>query len=618
MKTNEPKPNSTSTFNVRGSRFNVLILLLLAATGSPSAATVRYVWQGSPSPGPPYDTWASAAHDIQTAVDAAVVGDEVVVSNGIYATGGRAVGTNVLVNRVAVDKPVTVRSVNGPTNTIIRGYQAPGTTNGDGAIRCVYLTNGASLSGFTLTNGATRDVDDYPLYRESSGGGVWCESTNAFVTNSVIAGNSAYGNGGGAFEGTLDNCKLTANSALKGGGACNAKLKNCTLIGNSASAESGSGSGGGAYDAMLMNCTLAANSAWRGGGVAGHDGKYHMSCMLLLCTLTGNSANIGGGAFGATLNKCMLTGNSATDSGGGAYASTLNNCALTGNSAQDGAGAANADLGFSLLNNCTLTGNFATNSGGGAYASTLNNCTLVGNSAGSGGGAYWSTLNNCIVYSNTAADGANYTYDSTLLNYCCTTPQPDTWQSIGNITNAPQFVNQASGNLRLQSNSPCINAGNNSYLTNYYFTNLFDLDGLPRIVRGTVDIGAYEFQGPGSVISYAWLQHYGLPTDGSADSLDPDGDGMSNWQEWRADTIPTDALSVLRMVTVTNGMPGLQVIWQSVPTRTYWLERGTNLASPPSFSSLASDIVGQVGTTTYEDTTATNGGPFFYRVAVGN
>ena len=141
-----------------------------------------------------------------------------------------------------------------------------------------------------------------------------------------------------------------------------------------------------------------------------------------------------------------------------------------------------------------------------------------------------STLNNCIVYFNTATmDGPNHRGGS--LNYCCTTPEP--WQSVGNITNAPLFVNQAGGNLRLQSNSPCINAGNNAYAAGPT-----DLDGLPRIVSGTVDIGAYEFQGPGSVISYAWLQHYGLPTDGSADSTDPDADGHNNWQEWRCGTEP--------------------------------------------------------------------------------
>ncbi len=61
------------------------------------------------------------------------------------------------------------------------------------------------------------------------------------------------------------------------------------------------------------------------------------------------------------------------------------------------------------------------------------------------------------------------------------------------------FVDGAGGNLRLQPNSPCINAGDNSYVTN-----ATDLDGNPRISGDTVDIGAYEYQCPQlTLIPYA-------------------------------------------------------------------------------------------------------------------
>jgi hypothetical protein len=250
---------------------------LLASAGSGHAAT-HYVDLNSSAPTPPYTNWATAATVIQDAVDAAAAGDEIMVTNGLYAAGGRAVGTNVLVNRVAVDKPLALRSVNGPQVTVIQGYQVPGTTNGDGAIRCVYLTNGATLSGFTLTNGATRTTGDW---EEQSGGGVWCESATAVVSNCVIAGNMAYDGGGGAYGGTLNHCTLSGNSVTggsgAGGGAHRCIMYNCTLNSNSAS-----GIGGGAYESKLNHCTLTGNSVSEGGGVAG--------CTLNHCTLGGNSA----------------------------------------------------------------------------------------------------------------------------------------------------------------------------------------------------------------------------------------------------------------------------------------------------------------------------------------
>jgi hypothetical protein len=362
-----------------------------------------------------------------------------------------------------------------------------------------------------------------------------------------------------------------------------------------------------ADNTSLSGFTLTNGAASQGGGVQ----CASAAAVLSNCVVTGNSAGwFGGGAYGGTLNNCTLSHNSAGGGGcgGGAYSSTLNNCVLSGNSARAGSGAYGG-----TLNNCILTGNSlydygSATYGGGAYGGTLNNCTLSGNSAVSyGGGAYGGTLNNCIAYFNSAPVGANYA-EPGPMNYCCTTPLPT--NGMGNITNVPLFVDTNGwANLRLQSNSPCINAGNSSYVTN-----ATDLDGNPRIKGGTVDIGAYEFQTPTSVISYAWLQLYGLPTDGSADFADPDHDGLNNWQEWRCGTDPTNALSALRLLSPVVTRTNVIVTWQSVAGVTYFLERSTNLGA--ALTPLATNIPGQPGTTTYTDTNAMGIGARFYRVGV--
>jgi len=188
-----------------------------------------------------------------------------------------------------------------------------------------------------------------------------------------------------------------------------------------------------------------------------------------------NGTGGGGGVSGGMVYNCIITGNTAIGNrrtGGGADDSILYNCLLIGNTANQ------TTVGF---------GGYAF--GGGANNCVLYNCTLAGNTATlmggqCAGGVSDSTLYNCIVWGNTAPNNANYDNRCTFYN-SCTTPSPG---GTGNITQNPLFVSSSSGNYRLQASSPCVNKGNNAHAFGH-----FDLDGRPRIINGTVDMGAYEF-----------------------------------------------------------------------------------------------------------------------------
>jgi hypothetical protein len=602
----------------------------------------HYVSLHSTNPVPPYASWSTAATNLQDGVGAAQAGEYVIADDGVYTNSG-TVMFGVETNRVVVTNGVTLASAGGPIAAIISGAIQT---------RCAYVGSNSTLVGFTLTGGRGRSGGD--LTNEESGSGVWCE-IGGTISNCVVAGNFNIGGGpmgGGIFRGSVYNTIISSNSSATGSGGAFGNYFNCYFVSNGVGYG---GSGGGIYRGVASNCTFVANGQFYGtiGGGACQSTLYNCtlatnfgtyggggadSCTLYGCTLIKNQsttsggggarlstnynciflnnfANAGGAVYGGYCSGCLLSNNFSQYNGGGANQATLTNCILVGNLATNAfAGVGNGLGGGSYQGtvlNCLVFSNTAANYGGGIYQGAAWNSTIVGNTAtNTGGGTYGSQVYNSIVYYNIAGTASNYSGGN--FSSCCTTPLPLGAQNC--FTNDPLLVNLALGDLHLQSNSPCINSGNNNFV-NGPVKLTSDFEGNPRIIGGTVDVGAYEFPNPASMLSYVWLYSYGFALDGSADFADADGDGMSNYAEWRAKTNPTDASSVLALqppvVTETNAT----ITWQSVGGVQYYIQSTPDFIAQP-FQSLASNIVGSAGTTSYIDTNAMGGVTLFYRVGV--
>lgn len=496
------------------------ILLILLALYITTPAATLYVPSKYPT--------------IQSAIDAAIIGDTVIVAPGTYVENINFNGKDIVLTSTDPDHPEDTIIDGGSLDSVV-------TFSGTESSSC-------ELKGFTIQNGSSYDgggiyggndlnsthatisnciiIGNIAVY-ESGGGGLY--AFGGSITNCTITGNSA-GSGGGMFNlsyssPTVTNCTFTDNSAGKGGGMRNASSNptviNCTFSNNTANDFSGFyGYGGGicnsSSDPTIINCTFSNNSSVSGGGIwnskssptitnckfNGNVAESSFYCggsgrclgggicnerdsnpVVTDCTFNNNYAGAGGGIYNGssdpTVDKCRFIENTAFGPGGGMgnvdARPIVSNCIFNSNSAKSGGGIFNRWKSHSLVINCTFSGNWTDYDRGGGMFND------------------WSDpmVTNCILWSNGMIQFYNYDDSNPVITY---SDIQGGWEGEGNIDADPLFTDPNNGDFHLSPGSLCIDAGDNSVVTE-----LTDLDGNPRIIDGDndglaiVDMGTYEF-----------------------------------------------------------------------------------------------------------------------------
>ncbi len=351
-----------------------------------------------------------------------------------------------------------------------------------------------------------------------------------------------------------------------------------------------------------------------------------------------DTSAIGGGVvlcMDAKLANCIIVSNTSCRAGGGIY--------FNGGGESDGCLVAENQTGQAKLVNFQIVGSDVTNwitqvflgDGGGAYMNgggMVKNCTFSSNAtrldvwglfnntfisggggSGKGGGLFCEggVVENCIVADNTAIVGR----DVNVGEYAESTFRNNLTGAVlvgqGNITNAPLFVDAANGNFRLQSNSPCINWGNNSVVSN-----TTDLAGNPRIVEGVVDMGAYEYQ---EVIGLADSDNDGINDDwershgGNQNPERTCSNGVNTiLQAYIAGLDPHDPADKFSFLVDRSTPFGNVLRWQNVAGREYAVYYSTNLLN--GFIPLIEHLV--TGSGTYIDEVYEYDGPRYYKIDV--
>jgi predicted outer membrane repeat protein len=419
-------------------------------------------------------------------------------------------------------------------------------SSGSPTIRtCRFLNNAANNGGAVLNTGSS------PQFVE-------CE----------FSGNSAVSAGGinnvlGSSP-SFSSCTFSQNVSMNAGGAvsndtnCNPTFVGCSFDSNSATLRGGAVYSINTSAPSFTDCSFTGNSVTSNSGFAGAIYNSHTVSTLLRCEFTGNTSAGDAGALYAdfstpsgldwNMTDCVFVRNSTADEGGVMYANArvrALRCAFYGNSAWRGGAVSLNNHSFEFTN-CIFVGNVAGSNGGAALVtnsgSLFSNCTFANNAAPSGGGGAIyrgggsSTspiiLRNSILWGNTAShDPAMLSAAFTPAPVITNTDFQGGTSGTGNIDADPLLrrtpnegpdgvwmtVDDDYGDLRLQSASPAIDAGDNTFVPSGVTT---DFDGNPRTIDvpgphdpgAIVDMGAHEKTLPLTIIVDSLTTDRTVPT----------------------------------------------------------------------------------------------------------
>jgi hypothetical protein len=248
---------------------------------------------------------------------------------------------------------------------------------------------------------------------------------------------------------------------------------------------------------------------------------------IINCVITNNRGTYAGAIrcnshCEPLISNCVISDNIGGYTGGVSYADecrpVISSCIVRGNSGQSGGGIRTGGARcHGTISNCLIIGNRSTTGGAGVDwwawggSVTITNCTITDNVGWGGigiggGGNPTGVITNCIVRGNRWEESS---FQISLFEMTPEVTYCDVeggWPGIGNIDADPLFVDAdgldnvmgtADDNLRLLGGSPCLDAGNNLAVPPSLTA---DLDGNPRIINGTVDMGAYEGPKQGLVV----------------------------------------------------------------------------------------------------------------------